>query len=139
MAEHPTDGTVGVILDITDSTRLHRQLVKDWVVAGRITSQGFVPSKKDCNKLSLAHGDIVSPVESQQLHLARGYQSDAVATITGSDCKRVKLTPIHDRDPWPEHVSLPFPPGSSNKLQRDIGRRLAGAAALTVPLVDANA
>ena len=139
MAERPTEETVGVCHDITGSTELHRQLVADWVVNGRITSQGFVPTRKDDNKLSLAHGGIVSPAESQQLHRNRGYRSDAVATITGSDCIQVGLMPIHDADPWPEHVSLPFAPELSNKSKRDIGRRLAGAAKLTVPLASANA
>ena len=138
MAERPTEETVGIFHEITGATQLHRHLVADWVVNGRITSQGFVPIRKDDNKLSLAHGGMVSPAESQRLHRGRGYRSDAVATITGSDCTQVGLKPIHDADSWPEHVSLPFAPELSNKSKRDIGRRLAGAANLTVPLASAE-
>ena len=118
---------------ITGETPLHRQLVSSWVINGRITSQGFKPTKKDNNVLSLAHGDLVSPIESQRKHRQRGYQSDAVATVNGLDCLSVNLDPVHDADPYPEHVSLPFPESASNSQRNDIARRLAAKALLTVP------
>ena len=133
MAQQNPDAHGNGLREIDDATPLHRQLVHNWIRNGRITSQGFRPTRKDDNILSLAHGEIVSPEESQQRHRARGYQSDAVATITGADCRQVNLRPIHDGDPAPEHVSMPFPPDASNSQRNDVARRLAAKAIITVP------
>ena len=138
MAQQNPDESGRDIREIADTTPLHRQLVHNWIRNGRVTSQGFKPTRKDNNVLSLAHGDVVSPAESQQRHRARGYQSDAVATLTGADCRQVELRPIHDGDPTPEHVSMPYPPDASNSQRNDVARRLAARAILTVPPASRN-
>lgn len=128
-----SDGDNVWLRDITGETPLHRQLVSGWVINGRITSQGFRPTKKDNDILSLAHGDLVTPSEAQRLHRQRGHQSDAVATVNGSDCWDVDLIPVHDAEPAEEHVSLQFPVDASNSQKSNIARRLAAKAILTVP------
>ena len=132
MAQRSLDESDGNSLPINNDTPLHRQLVREWVKNGRITSQGFKLARKDNNALSLAQGEIVSPAESQQRHRNRGHRSDAVATITRAECRQAGLMPVHDASPTPEHVSTTFPPTASNSQKDIIARRLAAKANLSV-------
>ena len=110
---------------LTGDTILFRHVARSEHNNGRVTSQAFLPKRKDNNRLSMVHGGMISAADAQRAHIAAGYQSDGVARLTVSDIREMGLEPEHDGDPTPDHVSVPFPADVSNSRRKDIARRLA--------------
>lgn len=128
---------------ITATTQLHRHLLNDWLRDGRLTRQSFALSSADRREadkmgvvpaVSLDHGNLVSPQEAHRLRRERGKRSDGVATITGENCFKYGLVPVHDAIGTPEHVSMPIPQDWNSAKQRHIARLMAAEAEITVPL-----
>ena len=118
---------------LTGDTVLFRHIARIEHVNGRVTSQAFIPKRKDNNRLSMVHGGITTAADAQRAHIAAGYQSDGVAKLTVSDIREMGLEPEHDENPTPDHVSVPFPADVSNSRRKDIARRLASRCEWEVP------
>ena len=110
---------------LTGDTVLFRHITRNEHINGRVTSQAFIPKRKDNNRLSMVHGGVTTASDAQRAHIAAGYQSDGVARLTVSDIREMGLEPEHDGGPTPDHVSVPFPADASNSRRKDIARRLA--------------
>lgn len=128
---------------INDDTPLHRHLLQEWLQDGRLTSQVFNLSQNDARMaqtngttpgVSVDHGDLISPQAAHRKRRQQGKRSDGVATITGGNCRQSGLNPIHDAIDTPEHVSLQFPAECTTGQRRNIARRLAEQATITVPV-----
>lgn len=129
---------------INQDTRLHRHLLQEWIQPdGRPSSQAFKLSQSDIRMardtgttpgVSAEHGDMITAQEAHKRRRQQGKRSDGVATVTGGDCRQLDLQPVHDALDTPEHVSLLFPAGLTNRQNNRIGRRLAELAIITVPV-----
>ena len=95
-------------------TVLFRHIARSEHINGRVTSQAFIPKRKDNNRLSMVHGGMTMATDAQRTHIAAGYQSDGVARLTVSDMREMGLEPEHDGDPTLDHVSVAFPVDASN-------------------------
>ena len=115
----------------TDTSLLFRQIHPNWFADdGEITSQAFLPTKKDKNKLSTYDGTMLIAQQSyyhytEILCLA----SDGVMAITRRECQDQKLCVAADPMPeFDEHVSVIFPAELSNSEKRDREKYLKEAA-----------
>ena len=118
---------------LAGGTVLFRHIARSEHIDGRVTSQAFIPKRKDNNRLSMVHGGMTTADDAQRAHIRAGYQSDGVARLTVSDIREIGLEPEHDADPTPDHVSVPFPANASNSRRKDIARRLASKCEWEVP------
>lgn len=94
---------------MNDLTILLRQVHPSFVQGGRVTSQAFRPTPKDDKKLSVYHGDMISPADSWGHFVAQpGCKSAGVMGATKHECTDQKLPVVADGEPFPEHASIDF-------------------------------
>jgi hypothetical protein len=80
---------------------LFRQLVPTWRHEDKITSQLFLPTRKDEGLLSIDRGSKVGPKQAFDDHTALGLQSAGVFAVTVDEVANQAGLTAHD-DPLPE-------------------------------------
>jgi hypothetical protein len=82
---------------VTPEEDLQRLVHPNWVVAGRLTSQAFEPTKKDNNQLSVNLSSIWSYSQSFDHHTKTlNLKADGIWCVSVSDCKATNLMAVHD-------------------------------------------
>lgn len=101
---------------MTSQTLLLRQVNPSWIQQGRITSQLFVPTKKDANRPSVYDGDQITPEKSWQHYTGvLLFASVGVVAVTFQECQDEGLPPALDPRPdFPEHAVIDFSGCTSN-------------------------
>ena len=130
------------LLDMQESTILHRQvhpdLVQDnkfsskifeigLVPVGQITSSVFVPKESDNNQLSVYNGDKFSAEESHD-HYIQTLKSAGVVSVSLIECKSIQLDAIEDNLPFDGHSYIDF--NTLNKSQAKIKAKKLKAMAV---------
>ena len=109
-------------------TTLYRQIPNPWIKNGTITTQAFKPTTKDENKLSLAHGGMITAQESMDRHRKDGFKSDGVASLLVAEFQEVDIEPVLDGKPYRDHVSAPFDPNWPRKTVENKAKALKAKA-----------
>ncbi len=105
---------------------LLRQVVSDWIVDGRLSSQAFRPFSGD--RLSTYDGDMISPEETYRHYTeVLCNKSAGVFGITCNEVEGQNLGIIEDRVPYREHISVNFQ-GVGSGGRRSKSRKLASCA-----------
>jgi len=90
-------------------TKLYRQVHRSWIQEGYVSSQAFIPTKKDNGELSVDHGDMVTARQSyDHFTQALGLSSEGVVSILYKECTEIGLPVEHDRAPYPSHCFVDF-------------------------------
>ena len=113
---------------MNSETNLLRQIHPSFVQNGKVTSQAFLPTPKDENKLSVYDGDQITCEESWK-HYTNELKllSDGTQIILYSECTEKDLTVIPDPVAFPEHVLIDFT-GLSSGQKRSKAKFLRNAA-----------
>lgn len=122
-----------------DDELLHRQVHPSFLVAGRPSSEAFVPSssaftptKKDEGKLSVDRSALTTARDSFEAFVGAGYTSAGVWSVAVVECKHVELhvepEPVDEPYENPAHCFVDFRPLSRSQ-QRAKAQLLARAAA----------
>jgi hypothetical protein len=110
---------------------LHRQVHPNFVLAGRVSSQAFIPTPKDEGKLSVDLGSLTTPQAALARYRGEGRASAGVWSITVGECSSLGLPtvpdPITGEHPNPAHAYVDFQ-GLSKADTRAKGQLLARAA-----------
>lgn len=115
---------------MTPQTLLLRQINPHWVQEGRITSQVFLPTRKDADRLSVYDGDQISP-EDSWIHYTgdRGFASVGVVAVEFQECSDEGLTPSSDPIvDFPAHAVIDFSSCISNGDKRRKAENLRNKA-----------
>ncbi len=104
---------------------LLRQIHPNFVDCGRITSQAFIPTRKDEDRLSVDDGDKISPEMAFANYTRSGeVQSAGVAAVSVGECVSVKLRVSEDPlEDSPSHMLIDFR-GLSKKAKVTSGKQL---------------
>ena len=115
--------------DMNSDTLLLRQIHPHWVREGRVTSQAFKPTPKDNRRLSVSDGGMITPQESWERHISRGYASFGVLAVTVQECKDNNLDacpePLEEQ---PEHAVIDFNNVASNSQIEKLSKILTSMA-----------
>ncbi|MCE1226498.1 MAG: hypothetical protein LWW87_08445 [Geobacteraceae bacterium] len=100
-------------------TSLLRQIHPSFIQEGRVTSQAFRPTPKDTGKLSLYHGDLISP-ENAWIHFVsqEGCNSVGVMANLKSEYDSLSVCLEHDGIQFTEHVSADFSPFTKSDIEK---------------------
>ena len=95
---------------MNNDTPLHRQVHPNWVVAGGVSSQAFMPTRKDQGLLSTYNGDMISPLDSFEHYTTTlGLRSAGVMDVTVEECRELQLPVYQDPQPdFDEHTVIDF-------------------------------
>ena len=107
---------------MNEKTPLLRQIVSDWIVNGRPSSQAFRPFKAD--HLSTYDGDMISAEGAYRHYVEHGNKSAGVAFVLAGEFRNEGLSIVEDRIPYKEHISVDYS-GISESQRKNISKRLA--------------
>ena len=94
---------------MNNKTLLFRQVSPAFVKSGRVTSQVFIPTRKDNKKLSVYNSDQFSAEESWGHFTAnKNCNSKGVLAVTIGECNSQKLKIIIDDKTFEGHVLIDF-------------------------------
>ena len=93
---------------MNNNTPLHRQVHPNWAVAGGVSSQAFMPTRKDQGLLSTYNGDMISPLDSFEHYTTTlGLRSAGVVDVTVGECRELQLPVYQDPQPdFDEHTVI---------------------------------
>lgn len=106
-----------------------RQVHPDFIPAGKLTSQAFMPFPKDAGKLSVYDGSRIDPAEAY-MHYTKvlHYESHSVWGVTGEEVAGAGLAtspdPLKD---FPEHAVIDFT-SHAEKEYRKLAKLLKASA-----------
>ncbi|WP_422928340.1 hypothetical protein [Singulisphaera sp. PoT] len=112
---------------MTDATLLLRQIHPSFVKLGRATSAAFRPTPKDEHKLSVYHGDMITPLESFHHYCERKLESAGVMAVSVADCTSQGLPSRHSPQEFPEHAEIDFTGINGSQCEKK-GKKLREAA-----------
>ena len=113
---------------MNDGTLLFRQVHPRFVKQDRVTSQAFLPSPQDRNRLSVYDGELIT-VEEAWLHYTGplALASAGAVAVTVAECSNEDLEVRPDPDPFPEHAVIDFQGMRISKV-RSVAKRLRALA-----------
>lgn len=101
------------------NTHLLRQVNPGFVQEGRITSQVFLPTPKDENKLSVYDGDLITASDSWKHFTGElRFPSTGVVAVTVGECSALALPAQSDSIPFPEHAVINFEGQGTSSISR---------------------
>ena len=103
---------------MNQSSLLHRQVHPNFIRNGVPTSQAFIPTRKDNNRLSVYDGDMIGAEQAWE-HYTRvlGLKSVGVASVTVGECQKLELSVTPDPYDFPEHVLIEFHGLTNNRVK----------------------
>lgn len=106
---------------MNSATLLHRQINESWQHNGEVSSQAFIPTKKDEGRLSTYNGDMITPDKSwEHFNFVLRFKSIGVMAFSVGECQNLELPVCPDPAPFPEHTVVDF-----NGLSRKVRERKA--------------
>ena len=109
-------------------TLLHRQVHPNFVRHDEATSQAFIPTRKDNNRLSVYDGDMIAAAQTWEHYtLVLGLRSIGVVSVTVGECQTLKLPVRPDPSDFPEHVLIGFD-GLTNSQSKTFAKLLRQCA-----------
>ena len=107
---------------MTNSTLMLRQIHKNFIQNGRVSSQAFRPTPKDKNLLSVYNGDEIQPKDAFTHYTEiLGMSSCGVLAVTWKECDSCGLPVVKDPEPFKEHCVIDFTASSSSKRRKQSG------------------
>ena len=94
---------------MNQGTLLYRQVHPNFIRNGEATSQAFIPTPKDNNRLSVYDGDMISAAAAWEHYTGTlEFKSDGVVSVSVAECQAIELSVSSDPTDFPEHTLIEF-------------------------------